>query len=266
MSNRGHHSDEAFDSDVSDSNYSNYLFTRVAAKEQRFTKVDFKYTIFDTCYFRKCVFDSCDFTGCRFAGTNLVGSTFDGCTFDYAIFERTQVDNDILDVGCPDWENLALRFARTLRTNYQGLGDVVSANKAFARELAATEVHLLKAWKSKEPYHRNKYKRLDRIEAFFRWAKFKALDFVWGNGEKLWKLFRTVFFVWLLMCIAHVLCLDQWTKFGSYWKAWLATPEVFLGITRPAEYSGFAVAFILLLRLVLLGFFMVILIRKSSRR
>ena len=265
-SNREHHSDKAFDSDVSDSNYSNRLFTRAVAKGRRFTKVDFKYTIFDTCYFRNCIFDSCDFTGCRFAGTNLVGSTFDGCKFDYAIFERTQVGNEILDVGCPGWENLALRFARTLRTNYQGLGDVESANKALAQELEATEVHLRKVWKSKESYYRKKYKGLDRTVAFFRWAKFKGLELVWGNGENAWKLMRTVLSLWVLMAIVHVLCLDDWTKLPNYLKAWVAMPKVFLGVTEPTGYSGSAVALILFLRLVLFGFFMSILIRRFGRR
>lgn len=265
-SNREHHTDQTFDSDVTEESFSNRLFTRVVAKDRRFTNVDFKYTIFDTCYFRKCVFDTCDFTGCRFSGTNLIGSTFDGCKFDYAIFERTQVDTDLLDVGFPGWENLALRFARTLRTNYQGLGDASSANKALAVELHATEVHLRKAWKSKESYYRKKYKGLDRITIFFRWAAFKALDLVWGNGENAWKLIRTVLILWLLMGIAHVVYLDDWTKIASYWKAWLKMPEVFLGVTKPTGYSDFAVALIFFLRLVLFGLFMSILIKRFSRR
>lgn len=113
-SSRQHHIDEKFDSDVSNEEFSNRFFVRLVAKGKRFEKVDFKYTIFDTCYLRNCVFESCDFTGCRFMGTNLHGSNFIGCKFDYSIFERTIVDSNILDVGCPGYENLKLRFARTL--------------------------------------------------------------------------------------------------------------------------------------------------------
>jgi hypothetical protein len=206
-SERTHHTDETCETDVDGESFRNCLFTRVAAKGRKFTDVDFKYTIFDTCYFRNCVFDSCDFTGCRFSGTNLIGATFDGCKFDYAVFERTQVDNDILDVGCPSWENLTQRFARTLRTNYQGLGDASSANKALAVELHATEVHLYKSWKSRESYYRKKYKGLGRISAFCQWGAFKMLDVVWGNGENVLKLSRTVLILWLFMTIAHVVCL-----------------------------------------------------------
>jgi uncharacterized protein YjbI with pentapeptide repeats len=96
-SNRVEQKDKKFDADVSDDSYINHLFIRLVAKGKRFTNVDFKYTIFDTCYLRKCTFDTCDFTGCRFIGTNLYESSFTGCKFDYATFERTLVDNDILD-------------------------------------------------------------------------------------------------------------------------------------------------------------------------
>jgi len=65
-SNRIHQTDKKFDADVSDDQFVNQLFIRLVAKGKRFTKVDFKYSIFDACYLRDCIFDSCDFTGCRF--------------------------------------------------------------------------------------------------------------------------------------------------------------------------------------------------------
>src|SRR2546423_6076656 len=122
-SNRLHEIDKKFDTDVSDESFSNRLFLRLVAKNRRFQNIDFKYSIFDSCYLRNCYFDTCDFTGCRFDRSNLHGSSFSGCKFDYVNFERTLADNDILDVGCPGPENLKMRFARTLRMNYQQLGD-----------------------------------------------------------------------------------------------------------------------------------------------
>ena len=122
-SNREHIVHQRFDTDVSKINYSNKLFLRVVAKGKRFENVDFKYTIFDSTYFRDCVFDSCDFTGCRFVGVNFYGSKFTGCKFDYANFERTIIEGDVLDNCCPGWDNLKLKFARTLRVNFQQLGN-----------------------------------------------------------------------------------------------------------------------------------------------
>jgi uncharacterized protein YjbI with pentapeptide repeats len=115
--------DQKFLKDVEGGRYSNYLFTTLVAKDRRFTKTNFRYSFFENSYLRDCHFDSCDFTGCRFTNTNLSGSKFSGCKFDYSYFEKTLVEPEILDTQCPGFENLKLRFARTLRTNFQQLGD-----------------------------------------------------------------------------------------------------------------------------------------------
>jgi uncharacterized protein YjbI with pentapeptide repeats len=142
-SNREHIVDQRFDADVSNNEFQNMLFLRVVAKGRRFENVDFKYTIFDNTYLRDCVFDSCDFTGCRFIGVNFYGAKFNGCKFDYATFEKTIISNDVLDNCCPGWDNLKLKFARTLRVNFQQLGESESANKAIKVELDATEIPMV---------------------------------------------------------------------------------------------------------------------------
>jgi uncharacterized protein YjbI with pentapeptide repeats len=144
--------DQKFRADVDGRKYSNHLFTRLVAKDRRFTKVNFRYSFFEHSYLRDCHFDSCDFTGCRFTNTNLAGSKFSGCTFNYAYFEKTLVEPAILETECPSYENLKLRFARTLRINFQQLGDAGAANKAMNVELAATATHLRKAAWSNEAY------------------------------------------------------------------------------------------------------------------
>jgi uncharacterized protein YjbI with pentapeptide repeats len=122
-SKRAEHKDKLVSENVEGEALSNILFTRLIAKDRSFSKVDFKYTIFDACYLRNCRFDTCDFTGCRFVATNLHGSAFRNCKFDYTNFERTSIDPEILETNCPGPENLKMRFARSLRMNYQQLGD-----------------------------------------------------------------------------------------------------------------------------------------------
>lgn len=265
-SNRQHHIDKRFESDIRDSEFSNHLFLRVSAKEKRFTKVDFKYTIFDTCYFRKCVFDTCDFTGCRFKDTSLVGSTFHGCKFDYAAFDKTYVESEILDVCCPPFENLKLRFARSLRTNYQALGDTESAKKALDVELEATESHLHKAWRSNESYYRKKYAGFARFRAFRQWMAFKFWDLMWGNGESILKLLRAVLVIWLLMAANHVIMLGNPIHLPDYLKALLSIPAIAFGVTKPSSYPEFYLALVTLIRFVFLAMFISVLIKRLSRR
>ena len=58
--------DKKFRNNLDGGRYSNYLFTRLVAKDKCFTKVNFRYSFFENSYLRDCHFDSCDFTGCRF--------------------------------------------------------------------------------------------------------------------------------------------------------------------------------------------------------
>ncbi|EKD25990.1 MAG: putative plasmid protein [uncultured bacterium] len=265
-SDRKHHVDEKFDSDIRDADYSNSLFVRLIAKGKRFEKIAFKYSIFDNCYLQNCVFDSCDFTGCRFIGVNLCGARFEGCTFDYVNFERTIIDSEILENGCPGWENLKLKFARTLRMNFQQIGDTQAVNKAIKVELDATESHLFKAWKSNESYYRKKYKGLARIKQFFEWINFKTLGLVWGNGESPIKLLRFVFIVLLLMTVCDVFMYKDATRIVSYWNSFISMPEIFFGVTTPQNYNKAYLVFIVFIRLVLIGFFMSIIVKRFNRR
>ena len=265
-SKRTHHIDQWFDSDASDVQFSNSLFVRLVAKGKRFTNVDFKYSIFDTCYLRNCTFDSCDFTGCRFVATNLHGSAFTGCKFDYSIFERTVVESDILDTGCPGHENLKMRFARALRMNFQQVGDARSVNKAIKVELQATEIYLRKAWKSNESYYRHKYSGWKRITVFIEWIDFKILDLVWGNGESALKLSRTLLFLLFVMSLVDVIAFKDRQRVGSYVQSIFEMPQIFLGTLSPSYYPKAYLTIILFARLIAFGFFMSIIIKRFNRR
>ncbi len=100
-------------------NFKYKIFVRLNAKKITFKKVAFDHCIFDGCYLNHCVFDSCIFNGCKFIGCNLNQTSFVGCKFDYAVFERTIIDDDVLESEAPLEENLRMKFARSLRTNYQ---------------------------------------------------------------------------------------------------------------------------------------------------
>lgn len=258
--------DKKFDVDQPKTQLSNYLFLRLVARRRTFTEVDFRYAIFDNCYMRDCRFDSCDFTGSRFVGTNLHGSKFSGCKFDYAVFDRTTIDPSVLDTECPGLENLKATFARSLRTNYQQLGNAIAANKAMKVELQATEVHLRKAWHSNERYYRQKYQGLTRLKSFFEWLAFKSLDFIWGNGETAARLCRFVLIIFFGMALYDVLNFGDSQRLGSYASAVLTASEIFVGVLTPDYYPKWYLALITLIRLVAIGFFLSILIKKFNRR
>ncbi len=258
--------DKRVDEDISGVSLSNHIFVRLGAKNKKFTNVNFAYTIFDHCYLRKCVFDSCDFTGARFNGSNLHESSFVGCKFDYCYFERTLVESDILDSSCPAFENLKLKFARTLRMNYQQLGDAQSVNKAIKVELKATEVHLRKSCRSNESYYRQKYRGWKRVKAYIDWMEFKTLDAIWGNGESVIKLIRAVCVVIVSIGIIDFLELEKNITLGDLTSALLGAPEIFIGVLIPEHYPKLYLTGIALVRLISIGFFLSIIVKRFNRR
>jgi len=258
--------DKKIEEDKSNEAFINKLFVRLVAKKVAFKDVNFMFCIFEHAYLRNCTFENCNFTGCKFINSNLVGSSFNGCKFDYAVFEKSFVDTDILEKGCPGPENLKLKFARSLRINYQEVGDAKSANKAINIELQATEDHLHKAWASKESYYRKKYKMWSRFKVFGEWLEFKILDFIWGNGESSWKLLRSVLIILTGISIGHVIFFGDMNLLSDYKNAFLLSPQVLLGIIKPVEYSKLYLSFVFLIRLIMFGFFMSIIIKRFNRR
>lgn len=265
-SNRTIKIDQTFPQDQIGGKFSNFQFLRLVAINRSFVDCDFRYSEFDAAYLRKCTFDSCDFTGCKFKGSNLSGTKFIGCTFDYVQFDHTFVDSEILDHGCPGMENLRKGFARTLQLNFRQIGDTDAANKAISIELDATRIHLYKAWHSKESYYRKKYTGFRRVRMFFSWSNFIFLDFFWGNGESLTKLFRSLIIFTAIIAIIDVMTLGHERQTSDYLNALSRAVQILLGTSVPGEFPGEFVAAIALVRYIMIACIVAVFIKRRSRR
>lgn len=253
--------------DVNGENFPYRVFVRLNAKKVKFTKVSFQHCIFEGCYFNGCVFDSCDFTGCRFIGSNLHLSAFSGCKFEYATFERSHLEDDILLSEAPREENLKMRFARSLRMNYQQIGDAKAVNKAISVELEATSVYLYKSWRSQESYYKQKYPGLIKSGVqFLKWVDFWILDFLWGNGESIVKLMRTIAIGLIAIGIYDTATNGNALNVGDYWSSLKNAPAVFLGVSNPQNFSVLALSTIAGARLVTVALLTALLVKRFSRR
>ncbi len=246
--------------------YSNHIFQRLTAVRKRFDRVDFRYAVFDGGYLRDCHFDSCDFTGAKFISSNFHGTKFCGCRFEYAVFERTNIGIEILDTESPRYENLKMRFARTLRLNYQQLGDVKGVNKAMELELEAWCIHLRKALTSDEEYYRKKYHGYLWFKTLIEYMYFIFGNFVWGNGESAKKLLRAVFLILIGMSFYDVFMFEDPSLLESYKKGIGRAAAAFMGIPIDAAYPKPYLAGVTFVRLVAVGFLLSIIIKKYNRR
>jgi len=243
------------------------IYVRLNAQKQTVLKnVSFQHSVFDGCYFNNCVFDSCDFTGCRFIGCNFHQTAFSGCTFDYAVFERCQIDDDILEREAPREENLKMRFARSLRMNFQQIGDAKAVNRAISLELEATSSYLKKSWSSSENYYQDKYKGWKKVPQFFKWLEFRALDAVWGNGENTLKLLRAIIVVHLAIAGYDTVAFGNAWNIKDYFTSFAASPGVFFGIYNPHQYPLWFTSAVAATRLIGFAFLTAILVKRFGRR
>lgn len=240
-------------------------FIGLVAIKITFKKVDFSNCIFESVYLRNCRFIDCDFTGVKFVNSNLLGSGFSGCTFKYATFEKTVIDNDIFEKNLPKEENLQRKLLRSLRVNYQQLGDTANVNKTIILELHSTGVHLKKSWLSEESYYRMKYQGFNRIKMFLDWLVFAFLDKVWGNGESVLKLFRAILFIFLFIAVVDISVFS--TSSNSIVDAFLSAPSVFFGVSQKYQnYPDYYKVIIFVVRLTMFALFISIILKRLNRR
>jgi hypothetical protein len=251
--------------------YKYIVFTRLNAVSKndnkiKFVNTSFEHCIFDNCYLKNCVFDSCQFIGCKFIGCNFHLCYFTGCDFRFAIFERTQIDSDILDSEAPLEENLKMRFARSLRMNYQQIGDAKAVNKAIKIELNATSEYLYKSWTSSENYYSKKYSGFKRIPQFFEWIGFWIMNFIWGNGESVLKLFQLAFLIILLISFVDTVMYHDANSVKDYYLSFEKSFAIFFGYNIPTSYLEPYIAFIAFTRLTIFSLFTAILVKRFNRR
>jgi len=249
--------------------FKNKIYIRLNAKKIKFTNVSFEHCVFDGCYLNNCVFDNCNFTGSKFIGCNLHQSTFQGCGFRYVSFERTQIDDDAVFNEAPTEDNLKMRFARTLRMNFQQVGDAKAVNKAIVLELEATASYLYKSWSSTEEYYKKKYSGLGRIYQFSKWIEFKVFDGIWGNGESIIKLARTIFFVLVGVSIYDMHLTADNISFNGLPLAIQHAIALFFGANNETianNYPSLFLSLIIAIRLISLALLTSILVKRLGRR
>jgi hypothetical protein len=150
--------------------------------------------------------------------------------------------------------------------NFQQIGDARAVNKAISLELDATAIYLKKSWSSKENYYRKKYAGWKKIPQFFKWLDFKALDFIWGNGENTLKLLRTILLIHLLIAGFDTYYFGNLWNLRDFLVSLSASPGIFFGVASLHQYPIWIVAVIAASRLISFAFLTAILVKRFGRR
>jgi hypothetical protein len=250
-----------FYGEIVDESYSQHILSQVYAKSIVFRNVSFKQANLIGCYFRNCRFINCDFTGASIKESNFRGAAFTNCRFSYTIWEKTFIDEEFLESCLPSEENLSRDLVRALRVNFSQIGNYIAVNRAAALEVSLTGSHLYNAAYSRQAYYRDKYKGLDRLNSALGHLKWKSLDLLWGNGERLLKVF--------VSGIALILLISFWLHVSIDSPSLVGSMRLSLGIfwgTGVSSVPPVIAVVLTVARYVFLGLFMAILVKRLSRR
>lgn len=251
-----------FCGEVRDTDLSARRLYHVFAVNVGFFDVNFKQCDFANCYFRNCQFMRCIFTGATIKESNFRGARFEECDFRYTNWEKTILDERFLDTCLPSEENLARDLARSLRVNFSQIGNYEAVNKAASIEVSLTGQHLYNAAYSRQSYYRGKYKGWSRFSHALSHARWKALDFLWGNGESILRVACSAFVVVMVAGIALTFDSSQLSISDGLWSAFLSFWGVQGGAKLPDSYAVVLTIF----RFILFGLFMAILVKRLARR
>jgi hypothetical protein len=174
---------------VAKQNYQHAFLTDISGKGEAYEGVDFSYSVITRGYFHQARFHDCKFAGARFTDCNFRNAIFKDCDFRYADFSGTRIETDEILRSLPSEPNIRRELLQILRKNSLSLGDVASSRRFVIAEIDAKREHLRRAWRLDEGYYRKKYTGF-RKQVFIGLKRlgFWLDSFLWGHGERLWKL------------------------------------------------------------------------------
>lgn len=247
-------------------------------KKASVSNCTFRSTIFVDCYFNGVVFKCCDFTSAKFIDCNFKDAKFVQCVFNYASFRRTIVDSSEILANLPREPNLCRDLLRVLRVDARELGNVEDESVYIRKEIEASNLFYISAFKGKEDWYRKKYSGMDRVLFLFKWMQSMFSGLIWGNGEKPARVLYSCVFTVLLISLLLVFYgynegqfSSEDTIYSGFAVAFKLSVSEFLGIPYDSDLFNLKVPFVIsvfssLARYIFIGLLVSVMFRSFSRR
>jgi hypothetical protein len=146
------------------------VFRDVGFKNARFVNCNLSQVSFAECYLRRAQFEKCDLVNSRFESCDFSQALISDSRVDFASFKNCEVPRGTIQFQKDATPRAMVRVCRSLKLNAMSMG-----NFADAGELT---------------YMEKTYERFGhyRDKAWWRWAASLAQNWLWGYGEKPWRL------------------------------------------------------------------------------
>jgi hypothetical protein len=146
------------------------LFRDVGFKNARFVNCNLSQASFSECYLRRAQFEKCDLVNAHFDTCDFSQAALAESRIDFASFKNCEIGLANIRFRRDASEQAMVRVCRSLKLNAMSMG-----NFADAGELT----YLEKSYERRARYARGEW---------LPWAGSLGLNWLWGYGEKPWRL------------------------------------------------------------------------------
>ena len=175
------------------------VFKDVGFKNARFSGCNLSQVMFAECYLRRAQFEKCDLVNSRFESCDFSQAKITDSRIDFANFKNCEVGLSNIEFHKDATPRAMVRVCRSLKLNAMSMG-----NFADAGELTYLE----------KSYERLGYRR---DKAWGKWLSSVAQDWLWGYGEKPWRL-ALVMIASIVVYGTLLYWIDGLAAGKSYWE------------------------------------------------
>lgn len=181
----------------------------VGFKGTRLVKCNLSQTEFSGCYFRRAQFERCDVVNAKFDSCDFSNASLTGSRLDFATFRSCEITLDAIELRGDADPRALVRVCRNLKLNAMSMGHFADAGELTYMEKTYDRMALYRNAFGRR--HESPHKRLGAV---WGWLGSLALNWLWGYGERPWRL--------ALVMVANILVfgtLQYWLD-GLPGKAW----------------------------------------------
>ena len=138
---------------------------------------------FSECYFRRAVFQTCDIVNAKFDACDFSSARIDASRLDFSAFKSCEITLENIAFRKDAHPQVLERVCRNLKLNAISMGHFADAS-----ELAYMERTYNRRVLYNQAFSRNHEQPGKRLKAVAGWLDAVLLNWLWGYGEKPWRL------------------------------------------------------------------------------
>ncbi len=159
----------------------------VGFKGARLVNCNLSQAMFSECYFRRAVFQECDIVNSKFDACEFSSARLEASRLDFAAFRGCEIGIANIAFRDDTSPQVLARVCRNLKLNAMSMGHYDDAS-----ELTFLEKSYERRVMFQQAFSGERDSTAKRFKAFAMWLDAAILNWLWGYGEKPWRLLASM--------------------------------------------------------------------------